>query len=112
MDKLNIVMVSGHACIRMEKQALALIYAGHDVHSISNRLPPHYASFNSVSIYDDAKQILETVERFEKANDVDVYHVHNEPSWYVSLLKEVTDRPVVLDVHDTFLSTRDAIISS
>ena len=35
---------------------------------------------------------------------MDVFHCHNEPSWFVSMVKEVTQKPVILDIHDTFLT--------
>jgi len=31
---------------------------------------------------------------------VDVYHVHNEPDWLITAMKELTSKPVVWDVHD------------
>ena len=37
--------------------------------------------------------------------DADIFHVHNEPSWFVCAIKEVfPNKPVVLDVHDSFLT--------
>ena len=38
------------------------------------------------------------------AKDSDIFHTHNEPSWFVNLVKEVTDLPVILDVHDSYLA--------
>jgi len=35
---------------------------------------------------------------------VDIFHAHNEPSWFVTLVKEITDKPVILDMHDSYLA--------
>lgn len=35
--------------------------------------------------------------------EVDFLHAHNEPSYYVSLWKEISKKPVILDVHDSYL---------
>jgi glycosyltransferase involved in cell wall biosynthesis len=36
--------------------------------------------------------------------EVDVFHAHNEPSWFVTAVKERCDVPVILDVHDSYLA--------
>lgn len=104
MRKLNIVMVSAHACIRCQKMALPLISDGHNVHMVAQKIPSFWESYKTFSVYHDAGQLISTIEQFEKAGNVDLYHCHNEPSWFVTVLKERTKRPVLLDVHDTFLT--------
>ena len=97
---MNIVMVSGHACIRVQKTALPLIEKGHDVHLIANKRPSYYEHYNSFSFAAGVGQYIEAFKQHEKS--ADLFHVHNEPSWYVSAIKETVDKPVVLDVHDSY----------
>jgi glycosyltransferase involved in cell wall biosynthesis len=104
MLKPEIVMVANHACIRVQKMALPLLDKGYRVHLVARKLPSFYESYTTVSIFNDAGQLQEVIKNFEKAGVGDVYHVHNEPSWFVTLLKEMTSKPVILDVHDSFLT--------
>lgn len=82
--------------------ALPLLEAGHDVHCVSNRIPPFWESYSTYSLYADIGQLCNTIKALDP--HVDLFHCHNEPSWFVSLVKEVSDKPVVLDVHDSYLS--------
>jgi glycosyltransferase involved in cell wall biosynthesis len=101
---MNIVMVSNHACIRVQKMALPLLAKGHKVHLIARKIPSFYEAYTTVSIYDDAGQLINIIDMLEKSNSVDLYHCHNEPNWFVTLLKERTSKPVIMDVHDTYLT--------
>jgi glycosyltransferase involved in cell wall biosynthesis len=94
-------MVSGHSCVRVHKIALPLIEKGHEVHLIARKqtnFSPYYRTFLH---YDDIGQCIESIKLHR---DADLFHVHNEPSWFVCAIKEVSTKPVILDVHDTFLS--------
>ncbi len=101
---MKIVMISGHGCIRMLKQAIVLIEKGHEVHLICNKLPSFREQFKTFHLCNDVEQLLEALRTFVLAGDVDIFHAHNEPSWYVTALKEMTDKPVILDVHDSYLA--------
>jgi hypothetical protein len=101
---MKIVMISGHGCIRMLKQAIVLIEKGHEVHLICNKLPSFREQFKTFHLCSDTEQMLDCLRLFVKAGDVDIFHAHNEPSWYVTALKEMTDKPVILDVHDSYLA--------
>lgn len=49
----------------------------------------------------DQEQLIEAIRIH---GDADVFHCHNEPSWFVNLIKGVHPNiPVVLDVHDSML---------
>ena len=97
---MNIVMVSGHACIRVQKTALPLIELGYDVHLIAQATPSFYEYYKSFSFAAGVGQYLEAFKQYEEI--ADIFHVHNEPSWFVSAIKETVDIPVVLDVHDSY----------
>jgi len=98
---LKIVAVSSHSCIRGHKQAIPLIERGVDVHLVARKKPSFAHMYKTFSHYSDIGQCIESLKLHK---DADVFHVHNEPSWFVCALKEITDKPVVLDVHDTYLT--------
>jgi glycosyltransferase involved in cell wall biosynthesis len=97
---MNIVMVSGHACIRVQKMALPFIELGIPIHLIAQATPSYYQYYKTFSFAAGVGQYIEAFKQYEKI--ADVFHVHNEPSWFVSAIKETVDTPVVLDVHDSY----------
>jgi glycosyltransferase involved in cell wall biosynthesis len=86
----------------MSKMNLVLINKGHDVHLITKRMVPYAINYKSHSIGQNYDQVREAMRLYEP--HVDLLHAHNEPSWYVTLWKEVSDKPVILDVHDSCLA--------
>jgi adenosyl cobinamide kinase/adenosyl cobinamide phosphate guanylyltransferase len=102
MRPLKIVEISGHACIRVQKQALPLIQMGHDVHLVARKQPTFVNYYKTFTHYSDITQCIESIKLHLK--DADIFHVHNEPSYFACMVKELTDKPVVLDVHDTYLT--------
>jgi glycosyltransferase involved in cell wall biosynthesis len=101
---MNIVMVAGHCCIRVQKMAIPLIEKGHDVHLIGSKVPSFHEQYKSFSLCCDPEQYIEAIKLHVLAGKVDVFHCHNEPSWFVTAIKEMCDVPVILDVHDSFLT--------
>lgn len=101
---MNVVMVAGHACIRVQKMAIPLIEKGHSVHLVAMKIPSFWEQYKTFTLCTDVEQMLEALKLYAKGSDVDVFHCHNEPSWFVSALKEITDKPVILDVHDSYLA--------
>lgn len=96
---MRIGMVAGHACIRVQKMALPLIQRGHTVHLIAKKMPSffeEYATFTFTPAIDNYIQAIKVLSK-----SVDLFHVHNEPSWFVTAIKEYTDVPVIIDVHDS-----------
>lgn len=101
---MNIVMVSGHGCIRVHKMAIPLIEKGHNVHLIAFRISTFWEQYKTFSLCYDVEQMIEAMRMYASSGQIDVFHCHNEPSWFVSALKEMTDIPVILDVHDSYLA--------
>ena len=101
-SKLKVAHISGHGCVRAHKMALAQMMDGTKVHFIVGQNGGHLESYNSVALAQDLDQLSESIRIYSK--EVDIFHVHNEPSYYVSLVKEVCNVPVVLDVHDSYLA--------
>jgi glycosyltransferase involved in cell wall biosynthesis len=100
---MNVAMVSGHSCIRVSKMTVPLVQNGHKVHLIAKKPPYQFENYYySFAKCDGLAQVLDAIEVYAKS--VDVFHVHNEPSWFVTAIKERCDVPVILDVHDSFLA--------
>jgi SAM-dependent methyltransferase len=100
---LKIVMVSGHGCIRVHKMAIPLIEKGHEVHLVAFKASTFWEQYKTFSLCYDVEQMVEALRLHAKAG-ADVFHCHNEPSYFVSVLKELTKIPVILDVHDSYLA--------
>jgi hypothetical protein len=100
-------MVAGHCCIRVQKMALPLIHKGHEVHLIGSKIPSFWQNYKTFTMCADIEQYQAAIKLHP---DADVFHCHNEPSWFVTAVKEVfPDKTVLLDVHDSYLarSTRE-----
>ena len=101
---MKIVMLSRHGCMRVMKMALPLIARGHEVHLITNKVTQFSEAFSTVSVYQDVDQLYSAIKLHK---DADVFHGHNEPSWFVTAVKDqFFDKPVVLDLHDSHLLRR------
>ena len=99
---LNVVMISGHACIRVHKMVIPLVQDGYKVHLLTQKLPPGFTNYYySISYCIGVAQYLDTIKLH--AATADIFHCHNEPSWFVTAVKEHCDVPVILDVHDSYL---------
>jgi glycosyltransferase involved in cell wall biosynthesis len=96
-------MLTNHACIRVMKMALPLVEKGYEVHLITQKVTQYSDLLSSISVFHNLDQLQVAVKNHK---DADVFHAHNEPSWFVTAVKEVVDKPVVLDVHDTMLLRR------
>jgi hypothetical protein len=103
---MNIVFLANHCCIRVQKMALPLMEKGHHVHLISRKLPHYHSNFTTVTLCDHAGQYMEAIKLL--APIADLFHCHNEPSYYVTMVKEICDKPVILDVHDSFAARSTA----
>jgi glycosyltransferase involved in cell wall biosynthesis len=82
--------------------AIPLIEKGHEVHLIAKKLSSFWEMYKSFSLCTDVEQYAEAIKLH--APKADLFHCHNEPSWFVSLIKENCDVPVILDVHDSYLA--------
>lgn len=95
-------MVAYHSCVRVQKMAFALKEKGHKIHLIASRQPHDYHRYDTFTFVYDVGQIFNAIKMYSEI--ADVFHVHNEPSWYVTAIKESTSVPVIIDVHDSYLS--------
>jgi len=97
---MKIITVGHHCCVRLQKQAIALLSKGYKVHLIGNKLPMG-VDWTSQAYFANVRQLREALKLHK---DADIIHVHNEPSWMVMAAKEILPGiPVVLDVHDSMM---------
>ena len=98
---MKVVMISRHGCLRVSKVAMPLLTKGYDVHLITEKVTQGSEHFKSVLQYQDLDQLYNSVKVHK---DADIFHAHNEPSWFVTVVKDLNLKtPVVLDVHDSNL---------
>lgn len=96
---MHICMIAGHACVRVQKMAIPLIGKGHHVHLMAKAMPSAHEYYETFSYCVGIGQYLDAIKKY--ANSVDIFHCHNEPSWFVTAVKEHCDVPVILDIHDS-----------
>jgi glycosyltransferase involved in cell wall biosynthesis len=88
--------------MRVQRMAIPLMQKGHCVNLIADQFPSFYGMYNQASLYLNKKQLKELLKIYDE--NTDIYHAHNEPSWYVSFVKEHSNKPVILDIHDTHIT--------
>ena len=96
---VRILMVSGHNCIRMIKESTVLLERGYTVSLASKSGMPN-ASFHQSYQYRSRAQLMRLVKQIQ--TDIDIIHVHNEPSWMSYALREaLPNMPIIFDYHDS-----------
>jgi hypothetical protein len=104
---MKIIFASYACCARVIKEGIALIEAGHNVIFIQQTmanwdllkgLPLTSFYGNPFTQYAMPKHFVSKLSLF---TEVDLIHVHNEPSWLGYVAKEARpDIPVIFDAHD------------
>lgn len=102
MPKKKVVFVARHNCIRSIKQAVCL-RDKFALHLVSEKLSQFSdVAFKTLTQFPSLDHLYDSLRLH---GDADLFHVHNEPSFYVQAIKELfPDKPVILDLHDTMLS--------
>lgn len=94
-----ITFVANHFCIRAMKQAIALKKLGHTIYGIGFKRPQF---FEKLDLYvrcgavDNLREAIKIIDRH-----TDIYYVHTEPYWMVWVIREVSKKPILLDMHDS-----------
>jgi len=96
---MNITFVANHFCIRAVKQAIALKKQGHTIYGIGIKRPQFFEKLYLYFRCHDVKSIREAIKAIDPYTDI--YYVHTEPYWMVFLVKEVSKKKVLLDMHDS-----------
>jgi glycosyltransferase involved in cell wall biosynthesis len=95
---MRIAMVSARQCIRVFKQGLALSNLGHKVIGVTKQLSFGHNLLDGCMVYQNDFELQRTIKAIDPL--IDIYHAHNEPDNFVRLIKEITNKPVVWDIHD------------
>lgn len=122
MNEIRVGRVGWHSCIRGYKQALALKQYGVKTHWLCHKVMPthysfhHFETINCFQIGDGetAPKAPQAFDQFRRsiehmATFCDVFHIDNEPNWFVEEMRKVTDKPIVFDLHD-LTSEREFIV--
>jgi glycosyltransferase involved in cell wall biosynthesis len=98
---MRITFIAHHFCIRATKQVLALKSKGHKIYGMSFRRPEYRENFDAFLLCHDKniRQMKNAIEIMDK--ETDVWYVHTEPYWMVFLVREVSNKPILLDMHDS-----------
>ena len=103
--KPRITMISGHCCIRVHKMAMPLYLKGYRINMIANRYPLAFQGlYDSIQVYEKPDHLWNAIKAIDPFTDI--YHAHNEPNCFPTAVKEVSQKPVILDWHDSFLLRR------
>jgi hypothetical protein len=54
--------------------------------------------YDTQMTWSDRPMLKRAIARADK--DTDIFHVHNEPDWLVPDVREMTDKPIIYDIHD------------
>ena len=99
---MNVLYLSHHCCIRVMKMGTAMQNADNDIDVVFSQ-----ESFSHPDFMFRAQRLImwDSVERLmvqlKQIRDIDLIHVHNEPTWLATVCKMVRPEiPVVLDCHD------------
>jgi len=99
MKKPQIGMITDHNCMRVTKESVVLNDLGYDLHLISPTLR-NYIQFKTTHLYINEERFKSLVKFLDKL--IDIWHIHNEPCWFVAALKEVLPKAkIIFDYHDS-----------
>lgn len=102
---MNITMIARHCCIRVHKMGLPLRTLGHNIGLITSRYPTQVQGYYDWRLlYENMKQLWNAIALIDPVTHI--YHIHNEPNYFVSAVKEASRKPVIMDVHDSYLARR------
>jgi len=57
-----------------------------------------FNAFDTFMLYSDRDMLLRSVKQADRT--ADLFHVHNEPDWLVPLVRSVSNKPIIYDIHD------------
>lgn len=106
-SKIHVAHTSLHACVRAHKLALPFSDLGHKVAIVAENLVgnshPWWAYDLAALLWRGGEQegrlqFQRTIRNLDPW--VDVWHVHNEPDWPVSVIRKLSEKPIIYDIHD------------
>jgi glycosyltransferase involved in cell wall biosynthesis len=96
---MTITFVAQHFCIRAVKQAIVLKKLGYTIYGIGFRRPEFFENLDLFIRCSDKRQLNNAIKLLDKHTDL--YYVHTEPYHLVWNIKEVSKKPILLDMHDS-----------
>ncbi len=100
MEKKTIAFVAEACCVRVLKEATALKEFGYDIILITNNKKVSTKIFKSALYYEDTNQLATAIRAVGSITRL--FQVHNEPSWPVSLIRDILqDAIIIMDYHDS-----------
>jgi len=98
MKNINIAMITKHNCTRVTKEAAVLNRLGYNVHLLTERLAD-LDNYKTYHYWDSPESLRELVKVLK---NIDIWHVHNQPDWMVSVVREALPKSkIVFDCHDS-----------
>lgn len=103
MGNIKVLVLSYHSCIRVIKEAVALLRntQGIDFMFMQTRVAQKELrnTLPNMTYYDSPEMLAAKLRGFKGV--IDIVHCHNEPDWMAPIVKEVLpDVPLIYDVHD------------
>jgi glycosyltransferase involved in cell wall biosynthesis len=105
---LTVAHITPHACIRAIKLALTSSDFGHKpilvAQNVIGNLHPWWAFplvatwYRGVMEKESRLQFQDTIKSLDPL--VDIWHIHNEPDWPVTIVDKLSDKPIIYDIHD------------
>jgi len=97
-EKIKICWTSQHCCIRVIKQAWALIKTGrYDIHGVANQISWGTEKLDRLSFYHNKNQFRSLIKNIE----ADIYIHANEPNWQLNEIRRLKpNAKIILDAHD------------
>lgn len=105
--KPRVLFIASVFCSRALKEYMQLTEAGFDVsllYDAPNSKLPQYVSNKTIDTLE-----IDGLKRAIAKYDPQIVHVHNPPSWPVTLLKKFYKGVVVLDIHDLVTGEKDTV---
>jgi len=107
MKKTKILWTAEHCCIRVIKQARALLKTGrYEIHGLAKQVSFGTDAFDTFGFYHNRRQFENAV----RLSDVDLYIHSNEPNWQLNVIRDLKPgAKIILDAHDMDSLRLDAI---
>jgi glycosyltransferase involved in cell wall biosynthesis len=96
---MRIGFVTWLNCARVTKEAIALKALGHQIHLITHQLRWGGEVYDTITQFLDPNGLRQAVKAF--SDKIDLFHYHNTPDWPVIIMRSVTNKKIIMDMHDS-----------
>lgn len=109
MKRLALMVSGAYPCVRVGKMTVALSNVGWEHDSLSFNAPAQLIDVYRRVTYNPMMTSEEFAQKCAE-HPGELVHVHNEPNWPVAAIKEYTDKPVILNIHDLHSAREETYI--